>query len=135
MKIWGKKKEPKRVVVTTKEQLKTAVNQNKEYIEIQGDLARKLQWIGKLSSARLYKLTGVLAAAAGATAVGVVGGPMTGIPIAAVSAVAVTNVTGAGVAAVILASGVTVTLILSVLKGYEVEMQYNGASMYLKRKN
>lgn len=133
-KIGGKKKEPDRVVVTTKEQLKSAVNRKEAYIEIQGDLARKLQWMGKLSSAKLYKLAGVLTAAAGATAVGVVGGPVAGVPIAAVSAVAVTNVTGAGVAAVILASGVTITLIVSVLKGYEVEMQYNGASMCLKRK-
>ena len=129
-KIGGKKKEPDRVVVTTKEQLKSAVNRKEAYIEIQGDLARKLQWMGKLSSAKLYKLAGVLTAAA----VGVVGGPVAGVPIAAVSAAAVTNVTGAGVAAVILASGVTITLIVSVLKGYEVEMQYNGASMCLKRK-
>lgn len=135
LKIGGKKKEQDRVVVTTKEQLKEAVNRKEAHIEIQGDLARKLQWMGKLSSAKLHKLAGVLTAAAGATAVGVAAGPVAGIPIAAVSATAVTNVTGAGVAAVILASGVTITLILSVLKGYEVEMQYDGVSMYLKRKN
>ena len=51
-KIGGKKKEPDRVVVTTKEQLKSAVNRKEAYIEIQGDLARKLQWMGKLSSGR-----------------------------------------------------------------------------------
>ena len=42
-KFMRRKKEQDRVIVTTKEQLKTAVNQKKEHIEIQGDLARKLR--------------------------------------------------------------------------------------------
>ena len=93
-KFMSKKKEPDRVVVTTKEQLKTAIDQKKEHIEIQVDLAKKLQWIGLLSPHKIVALTVVLAAA----------------------------------------TGVAVALLLAILKGYEVEVKYNGASMCLRRK-
>ena len=56
-KFMRRKKEQDRVIVTTKEQLKTAVNQKKEHIEIQGDLARKLRWIGLLSPRKIAALT------------------------------------------------------------------------------
>lgn len=139
-KIWGKKKEPDRVVVTTKEQLKTAVNQKKEHIEIKGDLARKLQWLGLLSPRKIAALTVVLATVTGVATIGVttVGAPIAiggaTVSLAAVSAAPIIEITGGEMAATILASGVAVALLLSILKGYEVEVKYNGASMCLKRK-
>jgi len=124
-----KNKESNRVVVTSKEQLKTAINQKKEHIEIQGDLARELKWIGKLSPGKIAALSAVLALAVGGATT--IGAP---VSVAALSVASVATVTGSEIAAIILASGMTVTLLLAILQGYEVEMQYNGVSMCLKRK-
>ena len=140
-KFMRRKKEQDRVIVTTKEQLKTAVNQKKEHIEIQGDLARKLRWIGLLSPRKIAALTVALATAAGVATIGVptVGAPVAiggaAVSITAASAAPIIEITGGEMAATILASGVAVALLLSILKGYEVEVKYNGASMCLRRKN
>ena len=135
-KFMRRKKEQDRVIVTTKEQLKTAVNQKKEHIGIQGDLARKLRWIGLLSPRKIAALTVALATAAGVATIGVttVGAPVA-IGGAAVSITAASAAPIIEMAATILASGVAVALLLSILKGYEVEVKYNGASMCLRRKN
>lgn len=41
-----------KVVVSSKEELKTAIKRKEPYIEVQGDLAKKMKWMGKLSSVK-----------------------------------------------------------------------------------
>ena len=49
--MFGKKKNSiNKVVVSSKEELKTAIKRKEPYIEVQGDLAKKMKWMGKLSS-------------------------------------------------------------------------------------
>ena len=48
--MFGKKKNSiNKVVVSSKEELKTAIKRKEPYIEVQGDLAKKMKWMGKLS--------------------------------------------------------------------------------------
>lgn len=52
--MFGKKKNSiNKVVVSSKEELKTAIKRKNPYIEVQGDLAKKMKWMGKLSSAKI----------------------------------------------------------------------------------
>ena len=44
----GKKNSINKVVVSSKEELKTAIKRKEPYIEVQGDLAKKMKWMGKL---------------------------------------------------------------------------------------
>lgn len=120
-----KNKETNLAVVTTKEQLKKAVEQKKEHIEIRGDLAKKLRWMGKLSPSKIIALS----AALGGIAVG-----SAAAPIATVSFVAVEKIAGKELARIIIASGLTVTMLISILKGYDIEAEYNGDSILLKCK-
>lgn len=71
--MFGKNKEGKAkiTVVTTKEQLKAAVNRKDNYIEVQGDLAKKMNWMVNLSKKKIAFIIAALAgtvAAAPATA-------------------------------------------------------------------
>lgn len=99
-----------------------------------------MQWLGLLSPRKIAALTVVLATVTGVATIGVttVGAPIAiggaTVSLAAVSAAPIIEITGGEMAATILASGVAVALLLSILKGYEVEVKYNGASMCLKRK-
>lgn len=67
--IFGKNKEEKGkvTVVTTKEQLKVAVNRKDSCIEVRGDLAKKMNWMAKLSKKKIAiviaALTGTIATA------------------------------------------------------------------------
>lgn len=67
--MFGKNKEEKGkvTVVTTKEQLKAAVNRKDSCIEVRGDLANKMNWMAKLSKKKIAiviaALTGTIATA------------------------------------------------------------------------
>lgn len=67
--MFGKNKEEKGkvTVVTTKEQLKVAVNRKDSCIEVRGDLAKKMNWMAKLSKKNIAiviaALTGTIATA------------------------------------------------------------------------
>lgn len=44
--MFGKKKNNiNKVVVSSKEELKTAIKRKEPYIEVQGDLAKKMKWM------------------------------------------------------------------------------------------
>ena len=59
------KGETKKVtIVTTKEQLKAAVNRKDSYIEVQGDLAKKMTWMAKLSKKKIALVIAGLTGAA-----------------------------------------------------------------------
>jgi len=71
--MFGKNKEEKGkvTVVTTKEQLKAAVNRKDSCIEVRGDLAKKMNWMVNLSKKKIVLIIAALAgtvAAAPATA-------------------------------------------------------------------
>lgn len=67
--MFGKNKEEKGkvTVVTTKEQLKVAVNRKDSCIEVRGDLVKKMNWMAKLSKKKIAiviaALTGTIATA------------------------------------------------------------------------
>ena len=44
-------------IVTTKEQLKTAISRKAVYIEVRGDLAKKMNWMAKLSQKIAFIIT------------------------------------------------------------------------------
>ena len=59
--MFGKKKNSiNKVVVSSKEELKTAIKRKNPYIEVQGDLAKKMKWMGKLSSAKIAAIIALL---------------------------------------------------------------------------
>ena len=59
--MFGKKKNSiNKVVVSSKEELKTAIKRKEPYIEVQGDLAKKMKWMGKLSSVKIAAIIALL---------------------------------------------------------------------------
>jgi len=61
--MFGKKTE-KKVIVKTKEELKAAVKRKEPCIEVQGDLANKMKWMGKLSKVQIAAFIPLLSTAA-----------------------------------------------------------------------
>lgn len=125
--MFGKRKSKhKRVVVTTKEELKTAINKKEPYIEVQGNLVNKMKWMGKISKKKIAALTALLLAAASN-------------PVTATTAVGVTAVEGAvgvgSAAAVIgLISVLGIVTIVAIFKDYEIEVEVEGHSLRLTKK-
>lgn len=67
--MFGKKKKSENVVVvTTKEELKTAIKSKEPCIEVQGNLARKMKWMTKLNRAAIIALIPALVAIGGVSA-------------------------------------------------------------------
>ncbi len=128
-------KKDKKVVVTTKEQLKAAVNRKEPVIEVQGDLAKKLQWLGKLSKAKISALIVALGAIT-AISVGTGGtaaaGGVSAAAIAPIISKKMGEIAGKEIAGVILACGISIALILAILKGYTAELEYNNVILRLK---
>ena len=57
-----------KVVVSSKEELKTAIKRKEPYIEVQGDLAKKMKWMGKLSIGKNrcnHSITNIVSSSAG----------------------------------------------------------------------
>ncbi len=117
------KKQKEITVVHTKEELKRAVKRKDTYISVQGDLARKIKWMTKLSSAKVVSLIGVL------STISIVGSPVAGT-----TAAAIANITGKEIAAIILSGGISISLIMGILKGYIVEMEVKGECVILRMK-
>lgn len=112
------KKKSNAIVVTEKEQLNAAIKRKEPEVEIQGELAKKLKWMGKIKAASIIAIlgSGVLISTAG-------------FPVIAASTV----FTGAEIAEIIMACGLSASLILSIYKGYDVKVLANG-TIYLKSK-
>ena len=62
--MFGKKKNSiNKVVVSSKEELKTAIKRKEPYIEVQGDLAKKMTFIGK--NRCNHSITNIVSSSAG----------------------------------------------------------------------
>ena len=109
----------KTTIVTTKEQLKAAVNRKDTCIEVRGDLAKKMSWMAKLSQ---KKTALIIAALAGATAAA----PVTGGASFAVAGAVSTET----MAIVAILGGVAV---VAILKGYSVEVETVNGNLKLTK--
>lgn len=129
--MFGKNKEEKGkvTVVTTKEQLKAAVNRKDSCIEVRGDLAKKMNWMAKLSK---KKIAIVIAALTGAAVIVPVPAMVGGSMVITKSCLAAG--TGASIAAREVSTEAVAILgtiaVVAILKGYNIELEtVNG---YLK---
>lgn len=125
--FFGKKQKKEKItVVTTKKELNEAVKMKKPCIEVQGNLVKQINWMKKLSSAKVAALVTLLATAA-------IPSPIA--PISAVAAMpAVISITGAEIAGIIFAGGLSATMILGVLRNYNMEVQKGDTSLILTTK-
>ena len=105
--MFGKKKNSiNKVVVSSKEELKTAIKCKEPYIEVQGDLAKKMKWMGKLSS---VKIAAIIALTAG----GVVDAAEANVEIYVISILGIATIIG-------------------IFRGYNVEVETGKVSLRLK---
>lgn len=119
--MFGKNKEEKGkiTIVTTKEQLKAAVNRKDSCIEVRGDLVKKMNWMVNLSKKKIALIIAALAgtvAAAPATA---------GVSLAA----------GAGVSAEVLALTALLgtVAVIAMLNDYSVEADVANRTLKLTK--
>lgn len=119
-----KSKKEEVTVVTTKKELNEAVKMKKPCIEVQGDLAKQVKWIKKLTPAKTAALIALLSAAA-------IPSPVAPIS-AVVATAAVVEITGAEIATIILTAGLSATMILGVLKNYDIEFSKSGIKLNRK---
>lgn len=127
--MFGKKKKEK--IIYTKDELKRAVHNKEPQIIVGGDLAQKLKCLAKLSPSKIVTIISILAAGTAAT----IANPVASGLFAASSLTATTGAaSGTGVAAIVLASGLSVALILAILKGYDIELNKAGDQVIFKAK-
>lgn len=119
--MFGKRKKEQKVIARTKEELKAAVKRKEPLIEVQGDLANKMKWMGKLSKKKIVALIAVLSAVAVN-------------PLAAGGAAAVQGVLGIseGGTAILLIGAIGGTVVLAILKGYNVEIETEPLPLKIK---
>lgn len=116
-------KRKRETVVYTNEELKNAIKNGEKRIQVAGELASKLKWIVGISPAKIVALTMFLA---GTT----IPNPMSGV-----SALATTGIVGTEIALIIFTSGVSISLILAILQGYDAEIDgKDGNKVILKSK-
>lgn len=114
-------KKDKAAIVSTKEELKEAIDRKESCIEIQGELAKKLQWIEKLSKAKRRMLLPVLESSK--------------VSSAAIAQPAIAAITGAEIAIIILSTGVALTLIIAILRDYDSDITIeNGRTKIILRR-
>lgn len=121
-KMFGKRKKVESVtVVTTKEQLKAAVNRKDVCIEIKGELAGKMKWMAKLSKKKVAIIITCLTSSAVVPAVA----PVAGIPAAASAVAPVAAGIGATEAAcVISVVGIMGAVgVVAMFKNYDMEFK------------
>ena len=122
--MFGKKKNSiNKVVVSSKEELKTAIKRKEPYIEVQGDLAKKMKWMGKLSSVKIAAIIALLTSLAA-----VPGGVLT---VSALTAGGVVEAAEANVAIYVI-SILGIATIIGIFRGYNVEVETGKVSLRLK---
>ena len=109
--MFGKNKKENVTIVTTKEQLKAAVNRKDTCIEVRGDLAKKMNWMAKLSK---KKIALIIACLTGTTGAAVVAAPVTAGASLAAAGVASTDV----MPIVLILGGIVV---IAILNNYDIE--------------
>lgn len=117
----GRKKE-EIVVVTNAKDLKKAMDNKVQTIEVRGDLVKKLKWIKRLSPVKIAGLIALFATFPAAA------------PVKMVSAGAVSAITGTEIATIIVGSGISIALILGILKGYHMEIENGGTVVRFEKK-
>ena len=120
----GLKKSKHAVVVTTKEELEAAVKRKEPYIEVRGELVKKIKWMQRLSSANKALLLATLVSVAI---------PISN-PVSALTASTIAGIAGKEVAGYILTGAISVALVTGVLKGYDVEIEMGGFKGSLRAK-
>lgn len=110
------------LVVTTKEELEAAVKRKESYIEVRGELVKKIKWMQRLSSANKALLLATLASVAIPN------------PVSAVTASAIAGIAGKEVAGYFLTGAISVALVAGVLKGYDVEIEMGDFKASLRAK-
>lgn len=123
--VWKEEKSEKVVVVTTKEELKAAIESKKPCIEVQGNLARKMKWMTKLNRAAVIALIPALVA---------IGGVSAGFAVPA-SFVVPATATAVGITAGdILLCTLSISIIIAILKGYSIEADAKGIVRFTKNR-
>ena len=121
--MFGKKKNSiNKVVVSSKEELKTAIKRKEPYIEVQGDLAKKMKWMGKLSSVKIAAIIALLTSLAAVPG----GGVLTALTAGGVVEAAEVNV------AIYVISILGIATIIGIFRGYNVEVETGKVSLRLK---
>lgn len=119
----NKEEKGKVTIVTTKEQLKAAVNRRDSCIEVRGDLAKKMNWMAKLSK---KKIAIIIAALTGVAVIAPVPAT-TGASIAVTKGVALAAGKGASIAAGTISKEAVTFLgtmvVVAILKGYNIELE------------
>ena len=114
--MFGKKKNNiNKVVVSSKEELKTAIKRKEPYIEVQGDLAKKMKWMGKLSSVKIAAIIALLTSLAAVPGGGV-------LTVSALTAGGVVEAAEVNVAIYVI-SILGIATIIGIFRGYNVEVE------------
>ena len=122
--MFGKKKNSiNKVVVSSKEELKTAIKRKEPY-EVQGDLAKKMKWMGKLSSVKIAAIIALLTSLAAVPGGGV-------LTVSALTAGGVVEAAEANVAIYVI-SILGIATIIGIFRGYNVEVETGKVSLRLK---
>lgn len=117
----NKKKSEKATIVTTKEQLKAAVNRKDDCIEVRGDLAKKMKWMANLSKKKIALIVACLTGAAAAA------------PLTAGASMAAAGVSSANVMAIVAIVGGTA--VITILNNYNIEIDvFKGVLKLMKNK-
>ena len=120
--MFGKKKNSiNKVVVSSKEELKTAIKRKEPYIEVQGDLAKKMKWMGKLSSVKIAAIIALLTSLAAVPGGGV-------LTVSALTAGGVVEAAEANVAIYVI-SILGIATIIGIFRGYNVEVETGKVSL------
>ena len=123
--MFGKKKNNiNKVVVSSKEELKTAIKRKEPYIEVQGDLAKKMKWMGKLSSVKIAAIIALLTSLAAVPGGGV-------LTVSALTAGGVVEAAEVNVAIYVI-SILGIATIIGIFRGYNVEVETGKVSLRLK---
>lgn len=102
-------------IVTTAEQLKAAVNRKDTCIEVRGELAKKMNWMTKLSK---KKIAFIIACLTGTTGVAAAAAPATGGASLAAAGAASAAVSADVMAIALILGGIVV---VAILKNYDLE--------------
>lgn len=128
--MFGKKKNNiNKVVVSSKEELKTAIKRKEPYIEVQGDLAKKMKWMGKLSSVKIAAIIALLTSLAAVPGGGVL--TVRALTVRALTAGGVVEAAEVNVAIYVI-SILGIATIIGIFRGYNVEVETGKVSLRLK---
>lgn len=107
----NKKDNEKVTIVTTKEQIKAAVNRKDTCIEVRGELAKKMNWMAKLSKKKIALTVAYIA--------GIAGIAVTTVPATGGASLAIAGVASADIMDIVVILGGVV--VIAILNNYNIE--------------